>query len=99
MYNMTWSYFALWVTMATLFGCRQGEYIYYASHSIRLEKQGEDHRTEAHRLRKRAIEEKRDSTILGLIDGFLESALQLLLQIYIAADSGYYVTEFPICKF
>lgn len=75
---------------------RQGEYIYCVAHSLRLEKKGKA--TEARALRKRATEEKRDATILGLIDGFLESALQLLLQIFIAADSQNYVTDFPIRK-
>lgn len=74
---------------------RQAEYIYNASHSIRLERTKEN-KAEAHRLRKRATEEKRDATILGLIDGFLESALQLILQIFIAADNQYYITDFPI---
>jgi hypothetical protein len=31
------------------------------------------------KVRFRAMEEKRDACILGLIDGFLESAMQLLL--------------------
>lgn len=74
---------------------RQAEYIYNASHSIRMERKNENS-AEADRLRKRATEEKRDATILGLIDGFLESALQLILQIFIAADNQYYVTDFPI---
>ncbi|XP_061172140.1 XK-related protein 6-like [Saccostrea echinata] len=73
---------------------RQGEYIYYVAHSLRLEKHGKNDK--ACTLRKRATEEKRDATILGLIDGFLESALQLLLQIFIAANSQSSVTEFPI---
>lgn len=74
---------------------RQAEYIYNASHSIRMERDKENS-AKAHRLRKRATEEKRDATILGLIDGFLESALQLILQIFIAADNQYYITDFPI---
>lgn len=74
---------------------RQAEYIYNASHSIRLERKP-GNSEEAQRLRKRATEEKRDATILGLIDGFLESALQLILQIFIAADNQYYITDFPI---
>lgn len=74
---------------------RQAEYIYNASHSIRMEKENS---VKAQRLRKRATEEKRDATILGLIDGFLESALQLILQIFIAADNQYYITDFPIRK-
>lgn len=36
------------------------------------------------RARFRAMEEKRDTCILGLVDGFLESAMQLLLQLYLA---------------
>lgn len=74
---------------------RQAEYIYNSSHSIRMEKENS---AKAQRLRKRATEEKRDATILGLIDGFLESALQLILQIFIAADNQYYITDFPIRK-
>lgn len=33
-------------------------------------------------LKKKALEHKHDSAVLGLVDGFLESALQLLLQLY-----------------
>jgi len=32
----------------------------------------------------KAIEQKRDAVILGLMDGFLESALQLMLQLTLA---------------
>lgn len=86
------------ITVGTVFVYfRQAEYIYNASHSIRMERD-KGNSAKAHRLRKRATEEKRDATILGLIDGFLESALQLILQIFIAADNQYYITDFPIRK-
>ncbi|XP_071129550.1 XK-related protein 7-like [Mytilus edulis] len=58
---------------------RNLEYMYYMVLSWKWK--GTDLET---RVRLRAMEEKRDACILGLVDGFLESAMQLLLQLYLA---------------
>lgn len=58
---------------------RNFEYIYYMVLSWKWK--GTDREM---KVRFRAMEEKRDACILGLIDGFLESAMQLLLQLYLA---------------
>lgn len=61
------------------FRFRNIEYMYYMVLSWKLK--GTDREM---RARFRAMEEKRDTCILGLVDGFLESAMQLLLQLYLA---------------
>ncbi|KAK3090755.1 hypothetical protein FSP39_014354 [Pinctada imbricata] len=72
---------------------RQFQYLILIGNSIRLKRQiskteNKQERAELERkdrnLRNRAISEKRDTAMLGLIDGFLESALQLVLQLYLA---------------
>lgn len=58
---------------------RNMEYMYYMVLSWKLK--GTDKEI---KMRLRAMEEKRDACILGLIDGFMESAMQLLLQLYLS---------------
>ena len=72
------------------------EYLYCISHTFRLEREIKKLQKEGNsdsiqhlnekltQLRRTAAAEKRDAAILGLIDGFMESALQLSLQLYLS---------------
>lgn len=54
------------------------EFLYHMNHTWK-EKDEIKRKDISHK----AIQQKRDAAILGLVDGFLESALQLLLQLYL----------------
>ena len=77
------------------------EYLYCIVHTFRMERvikklevesdrkndeEIEKLKKEVNRMRLTATAEKRDAAILGLIDGFMESALQLLLQLYLTVQ-------------